>query len=142
MPIYTRRQLEKELLQKRKTRGKSFKKFNDAVDTALKEGLFDECMHDIFCVLCEIGIKMTCPQLTQYTKSYEISTVDGKYSMSSKNMARSLLTFIKKTLPEPGLYTDGQIKRIKAIMKMNNIYLSKLTRVKHKGILTRWEVDA
>ena len=141
MPIYTRKQLEDEIKRRQRTRGKSFKKFHALVDQAMKEGLFDECMHDLFCVLCEIGVELTCPQLTQYSKSYQIATKDGLYSMSSKNFARTLLMFINKIVPEPNYLTDGQIKRIKAIMKMNGIYHSKLTRVRHKGILTRWEVD-
>ena len=49
--------------------------------------------------------------------------------------------FVQKTLPVPGLYTDGQIKRIKSIMKLNDLYLTKLVRIKHKGILTRWVID-
>lgn len=140
MARFSKEELKRKL-QQRRTRGKSFTKFNASIDRALKDGFFDECMHDVFCVLSEIAVVIRCPQLSRNCKSYEVATQDSKYSMSSKNLIRSLLTFLKKTLPIQGIYTDGQIKRIKAIMKINDMYLDKLTRVKHKGILTRWELD-
>ena len=51
-------------------------------------------------------------------KSYGFRTLDGKYSMSSKNLNRALLTFIGKTIPVKELYTDRQVRRLKAIIRL------------------------
>lgn len=100
-----------------RTRGRSLKTFYEDLDTVMEGDLSYEAFFDIIHCLCELGISIWCPEVGQ-VKSYGIKTLDGKYRMSSKNMVRTLLTFLGKTISDTNLYTDRQVRRLKAIIRM------------------------
>lgn len=121
-----------------RTRGRSLKSFFADLDLVLEQGeLTNEAFFDICQCICETGIIMWCPKITP-VKSYGFRTLDGKYSMSSKNINRSLLTFIGKTISVRGLYTDRQVRRLKAIVRLLALELKeKADDVTLKGTL-KW----
>ena len=121
-----------------RTRGRSLKSFFADLDLVLEQGeLTNEAFFDICQCICETGIIMWCPKIAP-VKSYGFRTLDGKYSMSSKNINRSLLTFIGKTIPVRGLYTDRQVRRLKAIVRLLALELKeKADDITLKGTL-KW----
>ena len=117
-----------------RTRGRSLKEFYENLELVMEQGEIPfESFFDICHCICETGVTMWCPK-TGNVKSYGFKTMDGKYSMSSKNMHRALLMFLGKTVGVKELYTDRQIRRLKAIMRLLALPLKeKLDDVTLKG---------
>ena len=105
----------------RKQRSRSFKRFNRDVEEVLKGQFSYESCFDLLTVVSQLDIRIIGSIGETGVYSYCIKTMDGKFSMGNKSLIRALLTFVQKTLPIPGIYTEKQIKRIKCIIRMNTV---------------------
>ena len=103
----------------RKARARSFKRFNRDVEEVLKGAMSYESCFDLMSVIAELDVELTCTIGPTNVRSYMIKTMDGRFAMGSISLVRTMLTFVQKTVPIPGVYTERQIKRIKAIVRMN-----------------------
>ena len=112
----------------RKARARSFKRFHRDIEEVLKGSMTYESCFDLFCVIAELDVQLTCTIGETGVRSYNIRTMDGRFSMGNISLTRTLLTFVQKTVPVPGVYTEKQIKRIKAIVRMN----TELKRIQDK----------
>ena len=96
----------------RKARSRSFKRFNRDVEEVLKGSMSYESCFDLMSVIAEMDVRLTCTIGPTNVRSYNIATMDGRFSMGSISLVRTMLTFVQKTVPIPGVYTERQIKRI------------------------------
>lgn len=103
----------------RRKRSRSFKRFYRDVDEVLKGSMSYESCFDLLSVISELDVRVQCIIGDTGVRSYNISTMDGRFSMGNISLVRTLLIFAQKTVPIPGVYTEKQIKRIKSIIRMN-----------------------
>lgn len=103
----------------RRARSRSFKRFYRDVDEVLKGSMTYESCFDLLSVIAELDVRVSCIIGDTGVRSYNITTMDGRFSMGNISFVRTLLIFVQKTVPIPGVYTERQIKRIKSIIRMN-----------------------
>lgn len=118
-----------EIITRRK-RARSFKRFYRDLDEVLAGSMSYESMFDLLQVISELDVQLTCTIGDGGRRSYMLRTMDGKFNYGNINLVRTLLEFVRRTVPIPGVFTERQIKRIKSIVRMNTVL---------KQVNDRWE---
>lgn len=106
----------------KRNRARSFKRFNeDIAEVMQKNSLSYESLFDLLSVISEKNVNFYCVIGQTGARSYHCDLADGSYGMSSISLPRAILMFVQKTVPMAGFWEERQIKRIKAIIRINTI---------------------